>query len=223
MTNDEQIFVDRDTSNGQLDRWTLNGTRLSSTFFLCSPCRGLFLDVNNQLYCSASDRHQVVRQSLSDPPSALTVVAGTGCAGSTNEMLNLPHGIFVTRDLDLYLADFNNNRVQLFREGQTNGTTVAGNGPIGTIELSRPTSVVLDADGDLFIVDWGNHRIVGSDRNGFRCVVGCSKTSGSGSNQLYYPRTMSFDMDGNIFVTDQNNHRIQEFSLTRNVCGRWLF
>lgn len=220
VTSDEQIFVDNSATDGRVDRWTLNGTRLSSTFFRCSRCSGLFIDVNNHLYCSAQDRHQVLRQSLSDPTSVLTTVAGTGCSGSTNEMLNHPWGIFVTIDLDLYVADHRNDRVQLFQSGQRRGTTVAGSGSNGTIALNGPSGVVVDADGYLFIVDARNHRIVGSDRNGFRCLFGCSGGEDAGSSQLNSPWTMSFDMNGNIFVADRDNSRIQKFVFIRDSCGK---
>ena len=175
--------------------------------------------MNNHLYCSAYDRHQVLRQSLSGPSNALTIVAGNGCSGSTAAMLNTPHGIFVTLDLDLYVADFENDRVQLFREGQRNGKTVVGTGSSGTIGLRRPTGVVVDGDGYLFIVDQWNHRIVGSDQNGFRCLAGCTGMAGVAASQLIYPWTMSFDVDGNIFVTDMSNHRIQKFLIVSDSCG----
>ena len=178
MTSDEQIFADNDATNGQVDSWTLNGTRLSSSFFNGSRCIGLFVDVNNQLYCSAQNRHRVLRQTLSNTSSGLTTVAGTGYSGSTAEMLYSPEGIFVTINLDLYVADYNNDRVQLFRSRQRSGTTMAGNESIGTIDLRQPTGVVVDGDGYLFIVDYSNNRIVRSDRNGFRCVVGCGGGGG---------------------------------------------
>ena len=77
----------------------------------------------------------------------------------------------------------------------------------------------MDADGYLFIVDSSNHRIVGSGPGGFRCVVGCSGSSGPGSYQLNGPQTMSFDSDGNIFVADSGNGRLQKFLLAQNSCG----
>ena len=196
VTGDEQIFVDNTATNGQVDRWTLNGTRLSSTFFHHSRCSGLFVDVNNQLYCSDYNLHQVLRQSLMDPSGGLTIVAGTGDAGSTVETLNSPVGIFVTFGLDLYVADYSNHRVQLFRPGQRSGTTVAGYGSSGTTDLNEPSGVVSwIADGYLFIVDQGNNRIVGSGPNGFRCLVGCSRKCRGSRFQCncIHPHTMSFD------------------------------
>ena len=133
-------------------------------------------------------------------------------------MLNQPNGIFVTESLDLYVADWGNDRVQLFRSGELNGTTVAGNGSIGTISLYHPTDVGLDADGNLFIVDNGNNRIVGSGTYGFRCLVGCSGVGAS--NQLGLPSTLRFDTDGNIFVADSGYSRIQKFLLLNNTCGK---
>ena len=98
------------------------------------------------------------------------------------------------------------------QSGQLNGTTVAGNG-IGNIALSCPTGVVLDGKNYLFIVDSFNHRIIGSGPNGFRCLVGCSGSNGSASNQLLFPQSMAFDSSGNIFVTDQGNNRVQRFTI----------
>ncbi|CAF4403518.1 unnamed protein product, partial [Adineta steineri] len=76
----------------------------------------------------------------------------------------------------------------------------------------------LDGDGYVFIVDNHNHRLIGSGRNGFRCIAACFGY-GSSSSQLYYPQSMSFDSYGNIFVTDQYNNRIQKFLLSSNVCN----
>ena len=220
VTADDQIFVGNGGIKGQVDRWTLNGSRLPSSIFLCAPCKGLFVDVKNNLYCSTYELHQVVRQSLSDPSSEMTITAGTGCAGSTAQMLNYPMGIFVTITLDLYVADHRNDRIQLFRWGQRNGETVAGSGSSGTIKLNRPTIVFVDGDGYLFIVDTGSSRIVRSTPDGFRCVVGCSGSGGAGSNELNWPRAISFDIDGNLFVADQNNHRIQKFFFISDSCGK---
>ena len=207
-----------------MERWTFNNTTSSSislpAISICLGCAGLFVAVNNNLYCSQYFSYQVVRKSLNSLDNTLTIVAGTGCAGSTSDLLDLPYGIFVTVTLDLYVADFGNDRVQLFRSGEMSATTVAGNGSVGTIALCGPTGVVLDADGYLFIVDSLSHRVVGSGPGGFRCVVGCSGAWGPASNQLNNPQTLSFDKGGNIFVTDMENNRIQKFLLSNNSCSK---
>jgi hypothetical protein len=122
-------------------------------------------------------------------------------------------------NLTLYVADSGNDRIQQFMLGQSNGTTVAGGGTSGNISLNNPTGVVLDGDGYLFITDSNNGRIVGESSNGFRCLIGCSGSSGSTPSILSSPHMMNFDTYGNIFVVDAGNSRIQKFLLSTNSCG----
>jgi hypothetical protein len=185
-----------------------------------SSCYGLFVDINDNLYCSMFNHHQVVKRWLNDSVKTSVVIAGTGRAGSASNELNRPGGIFIDVNLYLYVTDCENNRVQLFQSGQSNGITVAGSGsPSPTVSLLCPSGIVLDAHKYLFIVDDKNHRIVGSGPNGFRCLVGCYR-EGSQSNQMNHPVTLSFDRFGNMFVTDQGNHRIQKFEYLENSCGK---
>ncbi|CAF4269728.1 unnamed protein product, partial [Adineta steineri] len=142
-------------------------------------------------------------------------VAGTGTAGATSTTLNLPCDIFVDNNLNLYVADTANNRIQKFASGQINGTTV----PTGTITLSKPTGVILDVDGYLFIVDQGNYRLIGSGPYGYRCIAACSGSYGSSSTQLNGPYSIRFDSYGNIFISDLFNNRIQKFFLVTNGCN----
>ena len=188
--------------------------------YTCGRCWDLFVDINDTLYCVMMDSHLVVSKSLCHNSNAWTVVAGTGTSGPTSDMLNKPRGIFVNTNFDLYVADRMNHRIQLFRPGQTHGTTVAGNTSSNvTITLNEPTGVVLDADNHLFIVDSVNNRIVRSGPNGFRCIIGCNGT-GQGSNQLHHPISLRFDSHGNIFVTDFGNNRTQKFLLLTDTCSK---
>ncbi|CAF3812173.1 unnamed protein product [Rotaria sp. Silwood1] len=163
--------------------------------------------------------HRVVKAALNNEQTVTVVVAGTGCPGPVPNTLDHPHGIFVDNQFNLYVADTDNNRIQFFAPDQKNGITMAGYGAKVQFILNRPTSIVLDGDDYLFIVESQNHRIIRSIPNGFKCLVGCSGNSGITSSQLDYPQSMAFDTTGNIFVSDFNNHRIQKFQLTRNSCG----
>jgi sugar lactone lactonase YvrE len=220
VTSSGDIYVDNGASYGRVDKWLSNTTSSTPAMYVPIYCYSLFIDLNNTLYCSLTPLQQVIAKSLDDVSNTLKTVAGTGCVGSTSNMLRSPRGIFVDINFNLYVADSNNDRIQLFQSGQQNAKTVAGNGALETITLLRPISVVLDGDGYLFIVDSNNNRIVGSGPNGFRCIVGCSGVWGSTSYQLYYPQTMAFDSYGNIFVVDTDNSRIQKFVLASNVSGK---
>ena len=219
VTSYEQIFVDNGDKNKRVDRWTSNGTRLSSPMSICSSCSGIFIDTNNNLHCCQQKLHRVIKKPLKDQSRIFSIVAGTGCSGPASSQLDHPFGIFVTVNFDLYVADSANDRVQLFRSGEAGAITVAGNGAPGTIGLNWPSGVFVDANGYLFILDHANHRILGSGPYGFRCLVGCSGSAGAASDQLFKPVTMSFDSNGNLFVTDWNNNRIQKFLLSDHSCG----
>jgi hypothetical protein len=202
----------------RVEKWLLNATVAVPIMSTCTPCYGLFIDISDTLYCSTDSFHQVVARSLNSNGNTLTTF-GTGICGNASNMLCHPHGIFVNINFDLYVADSGNNRIQLFKSGESNATTIIINGTSGNITLTNPTGVVLDADGYLFIVDSGHGRIIGSDVNGFRCVAGCSG-AGSAAYQLILPNTLNFDSYGNMFVTDSGNNRIQKFILSTNSCGK---
>ena len=51
---------------------------------------------------------------------------------------------------------------------------------------------------------------------GGTCVVGCSNSAGSGTDQLSRPRDLKFDQYGNLYVSDRDNHRIQKFMLNKS-------
>ncbi|CAF4310181.1 unnamed protein product, partial [Adineta steineri] len=212
VTSNGDIYIDDGQKNGRVQKWIAETNNFVTVMNVKSSCFGLFVDINDTLYCSMSKHHQVVKRSLNDPLMTSTrVAAGTGIEGSASNQLNSPHGIFVDVNLDLYVADCQNNRVQLFQSGESNGITVAGILTYHvTISLDCPTGITLDAEKYLFIVDQGNNRIVGSGVNGFRCLVGCYGR-GSQSSELNNPFSFSFDHSGNMFVTDQSNHRIQKF------------
>ena len=220
VTLNGDIYIDDGGKNGRVQKWTEKTNSFVTVMGVHSSCWGLFVDTNDTLYCSMTDHHQVVKKSLNDPEmTSNTAAAGTGFSGSALNELHTPMGVFVDVNLDLYVADYGNNRVQLFRAGESNAITVAGkNSPNPTIILDAPSCIVLDADKYLFIVDSYNNRIVGSSLNGFRCLVGCYGM-GSGSDQFSGPFSLSFDRSGNIFVADRSNHRIQKFQYLEKSCG----
>ena len=216
-TESGDVYADNGLTFKNILKWSFNGTFAVPAMYVCKKCYGIFVDVMNNLYCAMVDNHQVISMSLDRRLNLWNTVAGTGVAGTTADKLYWPSGLFVDQNLDVYVADCGNNRIQLFRSGQLNGTTVAGAAAPGTFTLDCPTGVNLDADGFMFIVDYHNHRVIRSGANGFVCLLGCSG-GGSAANQLYFPGTLSFDTWGNIFVADYSNHRIQRFALLSNAC-----
>ena len=78
--------------------------------------------------------------------SAPLIIAGNGTAGATSVQLDNSQGIYVDTNLNLYVADCNNNRIQLFGVNSSNGTTVVGNGAAGTPILNNPYAILTDGN-----------------------------------------------------------------------------
>ncbi|CAF4239172.1 unnamed protein product, partial [Adineta steineri] len=127
VTLNGDIYIDDGNKNGRVQRWNAETDTFATVMNVSSECAGLFVDINNTLYCSMSANHQVVKRSLNDAVMASNrVAAGTAIRGSASNQLADPSGIFVDVNLDLYVADCDNDRVQLFQTGGLNGITVAG-------------------------------------------------------------------------------------------------
>jgi hypothetical protein len=215
------VYVDNGASNHRVDRWTLNATTSVVAMYVHGSCQGLFIGIDDYLYCAIYSLNQVVKRSLNSDVNTSIIAAGNGSAGNTSYLLNGPRGIFVDLNLNLYVADCFNNRIQLFQSDQLNGTTIIINGSNGTFTLKCPASVVLDIDGYLFITDGHNNRVLGSGPAGFRCIAGCTGVAGVAANQLNLPHSLSFDSYGNLFVIEFTNNRLQKFFLSSNSCGKY--
>ena len=222
VASNGDVYLDNGAAQQRVDRWALNTTTPSTGMYVNGACYGVFVDIRENLYCSLGFIQRVIRRSLNGPINSTSVVAGDGTLGNAANQLNSPRGIFVDTNLTLYVADFNNHRVQSFSYGRSNGTTVAGSTAPGTITLNGPSDVILDANGYLFIADYLHHRIVASGPNGFRCMAGCTGTPGTASNRLNHPHSISFDSSANLFVADASNQRIQKFMLATNFCGAYI-
>ena len=197
-------------------KWQASNVRFEIVAEFCEYCAVIFININEVLYCSMRTVHQIVTKSLDDNSNRMTIVAGVGIAGSEAHMLNYPRGIFVHTNLDLFVADSENDRIQLFRSGTIHGITIAGTSD--TIELYKPNSVVLDANNYIYILDSGNNRIVAETVYGFDCIVSCVKNSAS-VDKLSSPLSMAFDSFGNLYVSDSGNQRVQKYLLSDKKCG----
>ena len=108
------------------------------------------------------------------PSGVISTVAGSGAykfAGdggpATSASLRNPCAVALDAAGNLYIADFENNRIREVGPSRVI-STVAGNGaykfagdggPATTASLSNPCGVALDAAGNLYIADRGNEGI----------------------------------------------------------------
>ena len=79
----------------------------------------------------------------------------------------------------------------------------------GPGQFDWPLGVAVDASGNVYVTDWGNHRIQVFTSSGEYITQWGSY--GKGSGQFYSPWGVAVDASGNVYVADAGNHRIQKF------------
>ncbi|CAF1327146.1 unnamed protein product, partial [Adineta steineri] len=218
VTLNGDIYFENGNKTGRVEKFTSNSIKSEFVANFSGNCRGLFVDIQNSLYCSINSEHRVAKVLLDNDHHTITIVAGTNSSGSKSYQLNGPWGIFIDINFNLYVADAHNNRIQFFRRGELNGTTVAGNKTPNNLVLEHPTDVILDGDGFLYVADNDHHRIIQVRKDEYQCISSCKMKSGLASNQLNKPYSLRFDSFGNLYVTDEFNHRIQKFDILNNSC-----
>jgi len=177
------------------------------------------------------DDVRVVETPDPEAPGNIVTVAGNGERAFSGDggpaveaSLNLPFGVAVDAAGNFFIADTDNHRI---RRVTPDGviSTVAGTGdpsfsgdggPAAYASLNLPTGVAVDAAGNLFIADNGNHRIrrVAPDGIiGTGAGNGAPGFSGDGgpaaAASLNVPRGVAVDAAGNLFIADTANQRIR--------------
>lgn len=88
-------------------------------------------------------------------------------------------------------------------------------GKENAFQLVNPFSVVVDASGDVLVLDQperDRYRISRFGSGGlFKMVVACME-KGSSPGKLLYPKGIVLDDSGNIYIPDAGNNRVQRFS-----------
>ncbi|WNG19043.1 kelch repeat-containing protein [Cystobacter fuscus] len=172
-----------------------------------------------------------IRKVLPDG-SAITVAGTCGFSSNgdsgdegpaTHARLSYPHGLAVGKEGNLYIADFDNDRVRYVTPegiihplaGKPNGRGFCGdNGLAAEACLNGPWDVAVSADGEVYVSDSANHRVRRIGTNGrITTVVGTGTDGWTGTQigdggpakqaQLSSPRGLALDAAGNLYIADQ--------------------
>ena len=139
---------------------------------------GVAVDNNGNIYIPSEEYGVVCKVTAAT--NLISTVAGNGTrvysgdnGPATSAGLVGPTGVAVDSGGNIYIADFDNNRVRkvTYSNGVGTITTVAGTGTAGyndgsegvgvaaSAELNNPRGVAVDSTGNLYIADMGNNRI----------------------------------------------------------------
>ena len=110
-----------------------------------------------------------------------------------------PNGVAIAKTGDIYVADGNNRRVQVFDNEGNFKKIIATSG--------TPRGVGIDEKDRLYVVDALAHVVDIYTLDGTR-ELGFG-SPGVGAGQFRFPSDVAFDSTGRIFVTDRENHQVQ--------------
>ena len=199
---------------------------------------GVTVDETGNLYIADARNHRIRKV---DSAGVVTTIAGSGTEGyggdggpAVRAQLSHPQGVALDGSGNLYIADAWNHRI---RKVDSAGivTTIAGGGTPGggrgrfgrdsglavRARLKYPQGMALDAAGNLYFADIGNHRIRKVDASGImRTIAGTGGAYGGFGGDggpalqamLFSPRGMAADKAGNLYIADIGNHRIRRLT-----------
>lgn len=167
----------------------------------------------------------------------VSTLAGSDAAGFADgarslASFNHPCGIAVDAGGNLYVADHSNHSIRMVTpEGVV--STFAGTGQPGDSDGHRleasfnlPYGLALDAAGNLYVGDVGNHRIRKISTDGSVSTLAGSRKGFSdrpGELAMFnHPHGVAVDRHGNVYVADSQNNRIRKITpdgTTSTVAG----
>ena len=185
--------------------------------------QGVAIDPSGNLYICDTGNNRIRKVSN----GVITTVAGNGSIGfsgdgvtATIASLSQPEDVAVDSAGNIYIVDTNNNRIRKVSNGSI--TTVAGNGTLGfsgdggpatAAQLSNPSSIALDAAGNIYIADQCRVRKVS---NGvITTIAGTGPGGGNladgipGTSAYVCPAGLAVDSGGNVYISNSSFSNIR--------------
>lgn len=127
-----------------------------------------------------------------------------GTKGTGPRQFNLPHAVRLDAKENVYVADRENDRIQVF---DANGKFLRQFGGFA------PFGIFITADQTLFVADGRANRILKMTLDG--TVLASWGKTGSGPGEFQLPHGLTVARDGSVFVTEINGKRVQKFIANR--------
>lgn len=175
---------------------------------------GLAVDEADRIYIADAGNNRV--QVIDDAGNFATEFGSRGW--QTGEF-DHPTDIALSfqRSYRLYIADTGNNRVQYCNFVDQIFYPLSES--VDDVLLDSPEGIGIGRNGEVYVVDTGNHRWIEFNVAGVPVVARGS--FGNSSEQLWNPTDLDVDAHGNVYVVDTGNHLIKKYDFSGNPVDMW--
>jgi DNA-binding beta-propeller fold protein YncE len=94
-----------------------------------------------------------------------------------------------------------------------------GSSGTGDGQFNGPAGMAVDAGGNVYVADYGNHRVQKFSPTG--TYLAQWGTHGSGDGQFNGPEGLAVDAAGNVYVADFGNNRVEKFTSAGAYLAQW--
>ncbi len=141
---------------------------------------------------------------------------------SLEARFNQPHGLAPAGPSEWLIADSNNHRIRVFKQGWVLswvGTGQAGflDGNPAVARFNRPQSLLRGTAGQIYVADTDNHAIRVISPQGTVSTLAGNGQAGfvdgvRSQARFHFPTGLALDHDGNLYIADTFNHAIRKLT-----------
>jgi len=171
---------------------------------------GIAIDDSDRLFVSDAQAHRILVFDKNHKGEA-----------AITQGLVTPVGMAIDNENRfLYVADLGQDQILVFDADTLEpirriGTPNTGHQSTAQGDFSKPSSVAVDQDGNVYVADMLNYRVEVFDADG-KFIRSFGK-HGDGPGYFAMPKGVAVDADGHIWVTDSMQNRIHLFSQEGNL------
>ena len=183
-------------------KFTVEGEFISSVGSRGTQWAIAYNHTNNRVYVCDSSNNRITILNHD-----LTFHGSFGRQGSQAGQFNNPYGISVDIKGNVLVADFFNNRVQVFNANGRHLSSITHTGAGKT--LQSPVSVAVGPDDWVYVVEKACPRVSVFDENG-KYIKSFGKR-GDKDGEFKGPYAIAVTDDGYVYVSDTGSNRVQIF------------
>jgi sugar lactone lactonase YvrE len=184
---------------------------------------GIAIDSNGNLYVTDYSNQRIRKIT---PDGTVSTLAGSGSGGykdgaAADAQFYEPQGIAIDRAGNIYVSEGGNNTIRKITPDRI-VSTLAGNKAAGykdaagtAAQFINPLGIATDSTGNVYVADWGNHRIRKISPAGVVTTLAGDGEPWFGDGPAHsahfnYPSGIAIDANGVIYVADQDNNRVRK-------------